>query len=163
MLLFIDLWCVFEELGAVFLVISYQDIGGVAFGKFIRNMLNEKVIPWEHEPDACLSVVPICSTSEFLDYLPSLNAHMAFVDAEHTWPAAYYDMVRCSRHIVPGGIIALHDVARPGWGWGDCSRSQVDPWAGNYKSYQAFLSEHMDFKVEKHTQGILFMRKDKAS
>jgi predicted O-methyltransferase YrrM len=35
---------------------------------------------------------------------------LVFIDGSHTYPAAFSDYVSWSPHLMPGGILAIHDI-----------------------------------------------------
>ncbi len=157
----IDTWGLGWEQGATGRMSNYSDFGGDAFKEFLKNMIDRKLIHWDGEEESVDRVHPVCSTSKVLDSLPYLEANFAFVDAEHTYPAAYKDLVRCARQLREGGVLSLHDIARPGWGWGDLSRDEVDPWHGNFLSMNKFMEKHYSiFRIKEHCEGIMFFEKE---
>lgn len=153
----IDVWGTTENLGSTSEMKSYGDFGGDILKSFMKNMTERKLIYWEKEKDSIDRVYAICSTSKILERLPFLGISFAFIDAEHTYPAAYYDLTRCRDHLCRDGVIAIHDCMRPGWGYGDKNRSEVDPWFGNKLSLDRFLEENADFEIKEHTEGIVFI------
>lgn len=155
----IDIWGIGQAQGNTGAMAKYSDIGGDSFSVFIKNVTERGLIYWDKNEMSQSRIIPICGTSIVLDHFPQLDARFAFVDAEHTYPSAYNDMCRCARHLIPGGILALHDCARPKWGWPDFSRNEADPWDGNYQSFCKFIDDNQDFRVLDHVEGIMFMEK----
>lgn len=156
----IDTWGLGIEQGNTGRMAGYKDFGGSALRSFLDNMTDRQLIHWQYEEKSCDRVHALCTTSRLLEHIPPIGAKFAFVDAEHTYPAAYYDMVRVARHLVVGGVFAIHDIGRPGWGWGDKSRSDVDPWHGNWRSHEQFLDEYSNFAVKEHVEGIMFIERN---
>jgi len=46
---------------------------------------------------------------------PSVD--FAFIDGDHNWPGVVRDVVNVYNKMSSGGVIAMHDVGTPGWGW----------------------------------------------
>jgi len=42
---------------------------------------------------------------------------LAFIDGDHNWPAVVRDVVNVYNRQAAGGVIAMHDVGSPAWGW----------------------------------------------
>lgn len=41
----------------------------------------------------------------------------AFIDGDHSWSGVVRDFVTVYNQLIPGGVIALHDVGTVAWGW----------------------------------------------
>jgi hypothetical protein len=120
-------------------------------------------------------VFPVCSTTEFLDYIPNLNAEIAFIDGCHESPFPYEDAKRISRHITQSGFMVFHDAMRGyveefetdmnledsighGWGYPPMDRMQFDPWAGVAEGILKIISEGEWESVDK-AHGMMVLRR----
>jgi hypothetical protein len=117
-------------------------------------------------------VLPICASSEILDYLPPLNIEFAFVDGDHDERPCYKDCMRVERHLSPTGYIAAHDYKRGedceswvkpdkiqrGWGNPPFNRSPVDPWGGVAKGVDSFASAY-NFEIYEKVYGIVCLKR----
>lgn len=56
------------------------------------------------------TVVPIVAPSRVAARMWSTPIAMLFIDGGHTYEAAYDDYVSWSGHLMPGGILAIHDI-----------------------------------------------------
>ena len=54
-------------------------------------------------------------SAEVMAAMPSVD--LAFVDGDHSWPAVVRDVANVYNRQTAGGVIAMHDVGTPGWGW----------------------------------------------
>lgn len=127
----------------------YADIGQHHFVAFIQAMIRLKLIERVH---------PIVSTSVVLESLPNLSLDFAFVDASHHYEDVKKDLWRVEPHISEGGLIACHDYKRDSWGYGDCSRSQTDPWGGVARAVDEFC-ETCQWKIKEHFLGIVLLER----
>lgn len=41
----------------------------------------------------------------------------AFIDGDHSWDGVVRDVVAVYNRLTPGGVLAMHDVGTPVWGW----------------------------------------------
>lgn len=55
------------------------------------------------------------NSAEVLSAMPSVD--LAFIDGDHSWPAVVRDVANVYNKQAAGGVIAMHDVGTPGWGW----------------------------------------------
>lgn len=105
-------------------------------------------------------IFPIVGTSSYLEFFPDLYLDLAFVDASHYYQNVKKDLRNVQRHIAQGGIIAVHDYKRPGWGYspepGEVKRSDNDPWSGVAKAVDEFL-ESEEWKLFNKVRGIGFL------
>lgn len=158
----IDTWGLGTNQGARGEMKEYDDFAGPALDTFFKNMTDRDLIYWDHAELSQDRIHAICSTSKFLENVPYLDVRFCFVDAEHSYPASYYDMKRCADHMAVGGIMALHDCARPTWGWAfdeGVERSDMDPWWENLVSLTQFLDENRKFTIYDHVEGMVFVKK----
>lgn len=145
----VDLWGNVESgLG------NKENVGQMNFGHFIENMIRLGLIERVH---------PVCSTSKFLNFLPPLVLDVAFIDGDHSYEAVKLDIDRCERHVDEGGMIILHDVRRPGWGFpypdgSPPDRSEQDPWGGVARACDELL-ETRRFKIYEHYLGIVALER----
>ncbi|HDP25878.1 MAG TPA: class I SAM-dependent methyltransferase [Deltaproteobacteria bacterium] len=56
------------------------------------------------------TVIPIVAPSELVARSWSTPLSMVFIDGGHTYAAAFSDYTAWSTHLLPGGILAIHDV-----------------------------------------------------
>jgi predicted O-methyltransferase YrrM len=56
------------------------------------------------------TVVPIVASSELAARMWKTPLSMVFIDGGHSYAAAFTDYASWSPHIVPGGILAVHDI-----------------------------------------------------
>ncbi|ABD82761.1 class I SAM-dependent methyltransferase [Saccharophagus degradans] len=56
------------------------------------------------------TVIPIVASSQQLTPLWAIPLGMVFVDGGHSEAAALFDCSEWAKHIVPGGILAVHDL-----------------------------------------------------
>jgi predicted O-methyltransferase YrrM len=56
------------------------------------------------------TVVPIVSRSEVVARIWSTPLALIFIDGGHTFEAAFADYHAWSRHLIPGGYLAIHDI-----------------------------------------------------
>lgn len=56
------------------------------------------------------TVVPMVSTSAVVARKWCTPLAMVFIDGSHAYPAVFSDYVSWSSHLIPGGILAIHDI-----------------------------------------------------
>lgn len=56
------------------------------------------------------TVVPLVSTSSVAARMWSTPLSMVFIDGSHAYPDVFSDYVSWSSHLIPGGILAIHDI-----------------------------------------------------
>jgi cephalosporin hydroxylase len=154
----IDTWGLGEDQGQTGTMENYSDFGN-EIKPFLKNMTDRELIYWLGSSNSVNRVIPICGVSGVLHAFPYLGAKFVFIDADHTYPSVLHDINSCAKHLEVGGIISIHDYCRPGWGYGDKSRDEVDPWYGNKKSVDEFLERNKNFEIKNQVEGILFIEK----
>src|SRR5208337_2591931 len=60
--------------------------------------------------DLLETVVPMVTTSAVAVRMWSTPLSMVFIDGSHTYPSAFSDYISWSSHLLPGGILAIHDI-----------------------------------------------------
>jgi predicted O-methyltransferase YrrM len=132
----------------------YNDIGQHHFTSFIQNMIRLKLIE---------EVIPIASTSKFLDFMPFMNFDIIFIDASHQYDDVKLDINRSMRHLSSDGLFIFDDYKRPGWGYPPYDPNHpyhgpTDPWVGVAKAIDELL-EHNIFEIKEHFKGKLCLRR----
>lgn len=56
------------------------------------------------------TVVPMVTASEVASRMWSTPLSMVFIDGSHAYPSVFSDYVAWSSHLIPGGILAIHDI-----------------------------------------------------
>lgn len=56
------------------------------------------------------TVIPVVASSELVVEVWTAPLGMVFIDGGHSHEASIRDCVRWSRHLAPGGVLAIHDV-----------------------------------------------------
>lgn len=120
------------------------------FKAFVDNMRRLGLVEHVH---------PIISTSKILNILPPLNLDLAFVDASHSYVEAKKDITRTMLHVQVGGLMVVHDVKRPGFGYPPFDPNHphhgpCDPWGGVARSVDELL-ETGSYRVYEHFLGIM--------
>lgn len=54
-------------------------------------------------------------SASLLNQLDSVD--FAFIDGDHDWNGVVHDVAAVYNKLTPGGVIAMHDVGTPTWGW----------------------------------------------
>jgi predicted O-methyltransferase YrrM len=62
------------------------------------------------QADLLDTVVPIVAPSNLVARMWSTPLAFVFIDGEHSYAAAFTDYTSWSPHIIPGGILAIHDI-----------------------------------------------------
>lgn len=127
-------------------------IGKGTFEPFISNMVRLALIG---------RVIPIVSTSSFLEFFKPVEFDLAFVDGGHYFHQVNIDLHHVEPHMSDNSLIVLHDYKRPGWGYPPFNHNaKRDPWEGVAQAVDKFLAER-PWEVHEHYAGIIALRRRK--
>lgn len=115
------------------------------YDEFIKNMKKYKV---EN------TVIPLVMTSQeaHLKY-PSLKCDLVFVDGDHRYEFIKLDIELWSKHLVRGGIMAIHDVQNP-----DLEEFEIN---GPVRAWDDFIVGNDNFEILGFVRTMGYARKVK--
>jgi predicted O-methyltransferase YrrM len=140
----IDLWGDTEDGTA-----QHESIGQLHFASFIQNITRLGLID---------KVVPCVGTSSILNHMPDLDFDFIYVDGSHHYEDVKKDLWMVSDHLVPNGVIVVHDYKRPGWGYPPFNHSDTDPWLGVAMAVKDFVKES-GFELISHKLGTALIKR----